>query len=104
RARWTRRGKAVVDDQDGWRLGIELGQRLLDASRVVEEIPHSPALARARVRRSPVQDVIARARVRAGNDTPTRAIPMFDQRLKDAEVDELVPHGPDVAGRDNGDA
>src|SRR5262249_15729503 len=84
------------------RLGIELGEGLEDVVGGVEECSHGPGLAGALVRCRRVQDVFARARVGAGDDTPTAAVPLFDHRLKDTEVDEHRSHRPDVVGGDDG--
>src|SRR5206468_1725861 len=62
-------------------------------------------LAGARVRRSRVKEILAPDGIGAGDDAPTRAVPLFDKGLKGAGgIINEVPHGPDVAGGDDGDS
>ena len=86
-------------------LGIELSERLKPVAGAAEEIPHGPGLTGAGVRRSRAQDILARARIGAGDDTPTAPIPLFDHGLVGTVVDiDEVSHGPDVGGGDAGDS
>src|SRR2546421_4102582 len=85
---------------------MELGERLRCATGS-SELPYGPGLTGARVRRSPAKAVArtgARAGVRAGDHTPTAAVPLLNERLRDAAGGILgLPHRPDVVGRDDGD-
>src|SRR5437763_7857696 len=82
---------------------MELGERLLDPAGSSEQ-PHGPGLAGARVRRNPAK-AGARAGARAGDDIPTGAVPLCNERLRDAAGGiSGLPHGPDVVGGDAGDS
>src|SRR5436309_2290874 len=80
---------------------MELGERLRCATGS-SELPHGPGLPGARVHRSPAKAVAwagAGAGVRAGDDTPTAAVPLLGQRPAAA-----VSHSPHIAGRERRDA
>jgi hypothetical protein len=75
----------ILPGRNGWRLGIELGERLLGPAGS-SEVPHGPGLTGTRIRRSPAKAVAragARGGVRAGDDK-TGAVPLLNKRLRDA--------------------
>ena len=69
-------------------------QRLAIAGGV-HILPHGPDIV-AGPRRHPSEPVVAGPDVRAWDDRPGRAVPMFQQRLRGAAAIRIVPDGPDI--------
>jgi len=79
---------------------MELGERLF-GSAWVEEYSHGPGLTGVGICISPSQEIEGRTGIGAGNQAPLRAVPVLDQRLREA-VGETKSYGPDVVCRDDG--